>query len=172
MTILLFEPEIPQNTGNIVRTLAATNKDLVIVEPMGFSLSERRVKRSALDYFDKVKIQKIQDLDLYLQNTTRPFYFFSKSAKKTYNTIPFSKEDIYIFGSETSGLPPRFLEKWPDRFYTIPQSSNVRSLNLANSVAIVLYRSLEEFDFSDVDKDLTADDPSTHKSDGPDGQSD
>lgn len=153
MSVVLYQPQIPENTGNIVRTLAATKGDLFVVPPMGFSLSERRLKRAGLDYFKHVPIQTIDDLPAFLENSKRPFYFFSRFAQKSYTEIPFSEDDLYIFGSETDGLPKSYFEKWPDQFYTIPQSSQVRCLNLSNSAAIILYRSWEALGFNGAHKD-------------------
>ena len=148
MEIVLFEPEIPQNTGNIARTCVATNTSLTLIEPLGFSVSNRVMKRAGLDYWDKLQLQKKSNLDTYLSEQTKPFYFLSSKATKLYTEIPFSDDDLYIFGNETSGLPPHLSEKYPTQFFTLPQSKNVRCLNLSNTVAIVLYTSWQSRQFS------------------------
>ena len=139
MIVILFRPEIPQNTGNIVRTCAVTGTELILVTPLGFSTSHRMLKRAGLDYWENVPLTLINDLPLYLEQTQRPFYFFSSKANACYASQNFSKDAILIFGCETSGLPPCFREKWPDRFLTIPMKKDSRCLNLSNAVSIVIY---------------------------------
>lgn len=148
MQIILVEPQIPQNTGNIVRTCAVTGASLVLVEPMGFRVSDRQLKRAGLDYWLGVDVQMIDNLEDYLLNTTAPFYFFSSKATLSYASVEYSQDAILIFGSETHGLPSKYLEKWPERFLTIPMRSEARCLNLANAAAIVLYEALRQQNFS------------------------
>ena len=148
MEIVLVHPEIPQNTGNIVRTCSATDTCLTLVKPLGFSLSDRWLKRAGLDYWDDVNIKVIDDLKKYLQESRRPFYFFSSHAKPSYSEIEFTEDAIMIFGSETKGLPPQYLETWPEQFYTIPMKSQTRCLNLSNAAAIVIYEALRQTDFA------------------------
>lgn len=148
MKIILYNPQIPQNTGNIVRTCSVTNTDLILVEPIGFSTSSRYLKRSGLDYWDEVNIQKIDDLCSFLEKQKSPFYFFSSKVTRPYSDISFSKDSILIFGSETSGLPSNFNERWRENFFTIPMKKNARCLNLANSVSIVLYEAFRQQGFS------------------------
>lgn len=158
MKIILFQPQIPQNTGNIVRTCAATGASLILVRPFGFSTASRHLKRAGLDYWDGVNIEEIDNLPLYLQNQTRPFFFFSSKASKPYTSAPYTDDALLIFGSETEGLPPLFFETWEDRFYTIPMKEGARCLNLANSAAIVLYESLRHTHFSLLkNTDITSD---------------
>ena len=147
MKIILFQPEIPQNTGNIIRTCSITNTTLIIVNPCSFSFSQRNLKRAGLDYINDVKIEKIDDLDKYLENKDF-FYFLSSKAKKSYADINYSKDSIFIFGNETSGLPVFFHNKYKERFLTIPIKQNARCLNLSNSAAIVLYEALRQNNFS------------------------
>ena len=148
MKIVLFQPQIPQNTGNIVRTCSATGASLILVRPLGFSTASRHLKRAGLDYWSEVNIEEIDDLFTFLQNQNiPPFFFFSSKASKSYTSAPFTSDSLLIFGSETSGLPPEFFEKWEDRFYTIPMRENTRCLNLANSAAIVLYEALRQTHF-------------------------
>jgi len=148
MKIILFHPKIPQNTGNIIRTCSVTNTSLILVRPLGFSTSSRMLKRSGLDYFKDVNILEIDDLIPFLEKQKNPFYFFSSKAKKKYSDVSYNKNTILIFGSETTGLPHIFQEKWEDKFLTIPMKKNSRCLNLANSVSIVLYEALRQQDFN------------------------
>ncbi len=148
MKIILFQPEIPQNTGNIVRTCSVTNTGLVLVRPLGFKLGDRQLKRAGLDYWDEVNISEINDLESFLETTNLPFYFLSSKSDKPYTEIPFSHDSLLIFGSETSGLPEKYHQKWASKFYTIPMCAHQRSLNLSNSAAIVLYEGLRQLSFS------------------------
>lgn len=148
MKIILFQPQIPQNTGNIVRTCSVTGSGLILVHPLGFSTQSRHLKRAGLDYWEGVEVEEIDDLETYLKNTSHPFFFFSSKGKKAYTEAHYDPESLLIFGSETTGLSPLFWEKYPDRFYTIPMASNTRCLNLANSAAVVLYEALRQNQFS------------------------
>lgn len=153
MKVILFQPQIPQNTGNIVRTCAVTGTSLTLVHPLGFSISDRWLKRAGLDYWEGVDMSFIEDLESLLINTTQNFYFFSSKSNVKYTDIHYQSDDLLIFGSETSGLPPHFIEKWPDRFATIPMISGVRCLNLATSVGIVLYEAYRQQNFSMIRKE-------------------
>lgn len=148
MKIILFQPQIPQNTGNLVRTCFATNTSLVLVRPLGFSTTSRHLKRAGLDYWSDVEIIEIDDLPIYLQDQGKPFFFYSSKASKLYTEAQYSHDSLLIFGSETTGLSKDFIEQWPDHFYTIPMNSNARCLNLANSANIVLYEALRQTHFS------------------------
>lgn len=148
MKIILFQPQIPQNTGNIVRTCAATGSSLLLIRPLGFSTQNRWLKRAGLDYWDGVQVEEIDNLEEYLENTSSPFFFFSSKTKIRYTDAPYTSDSLLIFGSETAGLSPAFWERWPERFYTIPMLEGKRSLNLANSAAIVLYEALRQTEFA------------------------
>lgn len=139
MDIVLFQPEIPQNTGNIVRTCRATKSRLILVKPLGFSLSNRYLKRAGLDYWDEVEIVCIDNLEHYLQSVKGTPYFFSSKGKKYYTDIQFTREDALIFGSETAGLPAKYHENPCYQFCKIPMHDGARCLNLSNSVAIAIY---------------------------------
>lgn len=148
MQIVLYQPQIPQNTGNIVRTCSVTGSSLILVRPLGFSISNRWLKRSGLDYWEGVDVQECDDLNAYLEQTKRPFYFFSSKATRNYTALNFSQEDILIFGSETEGLNnTSFYEKWPEKFARIPMIPGARCLNLASSAGIVLYEALRQTNF-------------------------
>ncbi len=148
MKVILFQPQIPQNTGNVVRTCSVSGTDLILVTPLGFSVSDRWLKRAGLDYWEGVNVQIIDDLEKYLSETSANFYFYSSKATQRYSEILYQPEDLLIFGSETSGLPEAFSQKWPDRFATIPMREDVRCLNLATSVGIVLYEALRQQNFN------------------------
>jgi tRNA (cytidine/uridine-2'-O-)-methyltransferase len=152
MKIILFQPQIPQNTGNIVRSCSVTQTGLTLVHPLGFSTNDRWLKRAGLDYWEGVDIEEIFDLETYLEKTDAPFFFFSSKAKKRYVDASFPANALLIFGSETTGLPSHYHEKWEDHFYTIPMVSGVRCLNLATSAAIVLYEALRQNDFHFLEK--------------------
>ena len=148
MKIVLFQPDIPQNTGNIVRTCSVTGTSLALVRPLGFSIASRHLKRAGLDYWNEVSIEMLDNLEALLETETRPFYFFSSKVERPYTEISYTPDSILIFGSETVGLPPIFFERWPERFYTIPMNSNARCLNLSNSVSIVLFEGLRQQNFT------------------------
>ena len=147
MKVILFQPQIPQNTGNIVRTCSVTGSSLSLVRPLGFSVTDRWLKRAGLDYWDGVDVSFLDDLADYLQNTSHNFYFFSSKATQTYSDINYAADDLLIFGSETSGLPQHFVDKWPDRFAKIPMIPEARCLNLATSVGIVLFEAWRQQNF-------------------------
>ena len=147
MKVVLFQPQIPQNTGNIVRTCAATRSSLILVPPLGFSVSSRYLKRAGLDYWAGVSVDHVQNLFEYLQTLSSPFYFFSTKGKKSYTDIDYTMSDHLVFGSETEGLPPLFHETWPEKFYRLPMCENARCLNLSNTVSIVIYEALRQNNF-------------------------
>jgi len=147
MNIVLFEPEIPQNTGNIVRTCAVTGAKLFLVKPLGFSLANRFLKRAGLDYWDEVEINIIDDFPKFIQNGGR-FFFFSSKATPLYTEVAYKEDDFLVFGSESKGLPVEFWELWPENFYTIPKRETTRCLNLANAASIVLYEAWRQLEFA------------------------
>lgn len=139
MKIILYQPCIPQNTGNIVRTCAVTGNDLILIPPLGFSINDRWLKRSGLDYWEGVNVQIVDNLEELLENSTSQFTFFSSKATQLHTEVAYTPTDYLIFGSETSGLPEMFFEQWPERFVKIPMIDGVRCLNLATSVGIAVY---------------------------------
>lgn len=150
MKVVLYQPQIPQNTGNIVRTCAAAAAGLALVRPLGFSTNSRHLKRAGLDYWDGVQVEEIDDLPTYLAG--QPAFFFSSKAEKIYTEASFPKDAFLVFGSETAGLPEPFWQKWPERFYKIPMAPETRCLNLACSVGIVLYEALRQNHFLNSQK--------------------
>jgi tRNA (cytidine/uridine-2'-O-)-methyltransferase len=147
--VALVEPEIPPNTGNIARLCAATFTNLHIVGAAGFRLDEKAVKRAGLDYWDEVKIHRRIDLeDLYESLPDSRFLYFTTKSRRSYTNWQYEANDCLIFGRETRGLDPDLLKANRDRCLTIPMpNENVRSLNLATSVGIVLYEALRQTAF-------------------------
>ena len=147
MNIVLYEPDIPGNTGNVGRSCVATGSTLHLVGKLGFSLDDTHVKRSGLDYWEKVKLVKHSDWNAFLKTLPfeAPLYFFSKKAKRDYWSATFAPESYLIFGCETSGLPESFQTLYEKRIYRIPMvPDSVRSLNLSTSVGVVLYEALRQ----------------------------
>jgi tRNA (cytidine/uridine-2'-O-)-methyltransferase len=141
--VVLVEPEIPPNTGNIARTCAATGSGLHLVHPLGFDLSDRQLKRAGLDYWPHVGVQEHQSLDVCLQSLEGEVYYFSKKATRVYTDASFRPGDVLVFGPETRGLPEPLLEEAGGHALKIPMiTDHVRSLNLATSVGIVLYEAI------------------------------
>lgn len=147
--IVLVEPEIPQNTGNIARTCAATGCTLHLVKPLGFEISDRYLKRAGLDYWQYVDVRIWENIDkLFAAYPDAKFYFFTTKAHKVYTQPRFSGGDFLVFGKETRGLPEELLIKHPDECLRIPMRGELRSLNLSNSVAIAVYEGLRQADFA------------------------
>lgn len=153
LNIVLVEPEIPQNTGNIARTCAVTNSKLHLVKPLGFSTSDKYLKRAGLDYWDKLDIIYYDDLDdFFAKNKGGRFFFATTKAAKTYAEFNYKKDDYFLFGKETAGLPERILEANLDTSIRIPMKEELRSLNLSNSVSIIIYEALRQNNFLNLNK--------------------
>ncbi|MDR2431271.1 MAG: tRNA (cytidine(34)-2'-O)-methyltransferase [Candidatus Margulisbacteria bacterium] len=146
MNIVLVEPEIPPNTGNIARLCAGVNATLHLVKPLGFDISDRAVKRAGLDYWDKVRLISWDNLEIFLNdNSSKRMFFFSTKARQRYADLKYQPDDYLVFGRETRGLPESLIFSNPKNSAAIPlDKNNVRSLNLSNSVAIVLYEALRQ----------------------------
>ena len=143
LNIALYEPEIPQNTGNIARLCACCGASLYLIGKLGFSLSSKYTKRAGLDYWDSVDIHKVETMeDLYKQFPNNTFYYLTTKAKKLYTDIQFKDGDFIVFGPETRGLPEKYVKDENAR--TIPMKEGQRSLNLSNSVAIVAYEAIRQ----------------------------
>ncbi len=143
--VALIEPKIPPNTGNIARVCVATDTPLHLIEPLGFSLDHREVKRAGLDYWDKVDLWVHPNWFRFRDAISRDrCIYFSANASQDYRDAPYSANSVLIFGSEDDGLPAKILEKHPERCFRIPMSGEVRSLNLANAVSVVLYEGLRQ----------------------------
>ena len=145
INIVLYEPEIPQNTGNIMRTCVATGARLHLIEPLGFKIDDAHLKRSGVNYIDKLEYFVYKDYNDFLSKNNGEFYYFTRYGKKPHTSFDYSNcdKDIYlIFGKESTGIPKEILKNDLDKCMRIPMTDNVRSLNLSNCVAIVLYEVL------------------------------
>lgn len=148
MNIVLVEPEIPQNTGNIARTCAATGANLHLVEPLGFSISDKYLKRAGLDYWNMVKVSVYPDLDAFFaRHSGSPMFFVSTKGEKIYSGVDYPEDCFILFGKETKGLPEKLLEQNYDRCIRIPMIEGARSLNISNAAAVVLYEALRQQGF-------------------------
>lgn len=152
--VALFEPLIPANTGNIARTCAGTGTKLHLIEPLGFSTDDKMLKRAGLDYWEHVEITYhagIQQLfDAFPEGE---FYFITKFGKKTYSNFDYSsptKDIFFVFGKETTGLPPEIIEQNKETCLRIPMNEHIRSLNLSNTAAILIYEALRQQTFLDL----------------------
>lgn len=146
--IVLVEPEIPMNTGNVARTCAATGSTLHIIHPIGFDISDRAVKRAGLDYWHLVSVYEYADLDeFFRENRPRELWLMTTKAKKVYSDACFQDGCWLLFGKETAGLPAGLREQYPDRCLRLPMVEGARSLNLANSVAVVAFEALRQNGF-------------------------
>ena len=148
LNIVLVEPEIPQNCGNIARTCAATGARLHLIRPLGFDISDKAVKRAGLDYWHLVQVRDYEDLqDFFAKNDVRRMWCLSTKALRCYTQVQFRDEDYLFFGKETRGLPEDFLEAHRECCIRLPMRSQARSLNLSNSVAITVYEALRQLEF-------------------------
>ncbi|MBR3686153.1 MAG: tRNA (cytidine(34)-2'-O)-methyltransferase [Clostridia bacterium] len=151
INIVLCEPEIPQNTGNIARTCAATGASLHLIRPLGFEIDNAKLKRAGLDYWDKLDITFYDGLDdFYSKHPEAKVYYFSTKAKHKYSDVTYPDDAWIMFGKETKGLPEELLYANPDTCVRIPMRDGLRSLNLSNSVAIAVYEILRQRDFEDM----------------------
>lgn len=153
INVVLFEPEIPMNTGNIMRTCIATNARLHLIKPLGFSLDEKSVKRSGVNYIDKIDLSIYENMEDFYSKNTGTFYYLTRYGHKPHTTGDYSdkNENIYfIFGKESTGIPKKYLRNDLDKCFRLPMSKNVRSLNLSNTVAIVVYEALRQQDYNDL----------------------
>ena len=148
LNIVLHEPEIPQNCGNIARTCAATGSVLHLIRPLGFDISEKAVKRAGLDYWHLVDVRVYDDLaDFFSKNDVQQLWCLSTKAPRCYTEAKFEDECYLFFGKETKGLPEDFLEAHRESCVRIPMRSCARSLNLSNAVAITVFEALRQLDF-------------------------
>lgn len=148
MHIVLVEPEIPQNTGNIARTCAATGASLHLIEPLGFTISDRYLKRAGLDYWSMAQVFVHPNFAAFAHaNAGLPLFFFTTKGASDYTSFAYPANAALVFGKETQGLPEMLLQKYPGLCARIPMRSGARSLNLSNSVAVALYEALRQHDF-------------------------
>lgn len=153
INVVLVEPEIPANTGNIIRTCACTNTVLHLIEPLGFSMDEKALKRAGLDYHDLVNIKFYKNFeDFEEKNKEGRFFLFSTKSQKNHYDVNYKENDYLIFGKETKGLSKEILESYPENMIRIPMlnEDRVRSLNLSNSVAIGIYEAVRQIGFDNL----------------------
>ena len=153
INIVLYEPEIPENTGNIMRTCVATGTRLHLIEPLGFSLSEAHLRRAGVNYIDKLEYFVYKNWDDFKNKNRGTYYYFTRYGKKPHTSFDYSNKDeeIYlIFGKESTGIPRDILSKDLEHCMRIPMTKNVRSLNLSNCCAIVVYEVLRQQDYRDL----------------------
>ena len=151
LNIVLVEPEIPQNTGNIARTCAAIGATLHLVHPLGFDISEKAVKRAGLDYWDKVNIVEYENLEDFKKKIkSDKIYLLSTKSQKVYSDVKYEDGAYLVFGPETRGLPEEYILEHFDKAVRIPMRKGIRSLNLSNSVAIVAYEAEKQINFTNL----------------------
>lgn len=148
MHLVLVEPEIPANTGNIARTCAVTGAELHLVKPLGFAVDDKHLKRAGLDYWHLLNIHYYNNLEeLFSAYPDKRFYFATTKAKQAYTDVKFGLDDFLVFGKETAGLPQHIIDRFQENCIRIPMVKDVRSLNLSNSVAVLLYEALRQNSF-------------------------
>ena len=153
LNVVLYEPEIPGNTGNIMRTCVASNFKLHLIEPLGFKLDSASIKRSGVNYIDKLDYVVYKNWEDFVSKDDGEYYFLTRYGKKVYTSFDFSdkNKNIYlIFGKESTGIPKEILRNYLDSCLRIPASANVRSLNLSNCVAIMIYEVLRQQDYPNL----------------------
>ena len=149
--ICLFEPEIAQNTGNIMRTCVATNAKLHLIKPLGFSLSEKAIKRSGVNYIEDCDYTVYENIDDFFSKNEGEFYFLTRYGHKPHTSFDYSETNAniyFMFGKESTGIPPAILKPHLDKCLRVPTTDKVRSLNLSNTVALVLYEALRQQNYS------------------------
>ncbi len=148
MNIVLLEPEMPANTGNIGRTCVATGSKLHLIEPLGFKINDKTVRRAGLDYWEHLDVEIYDDFDDFLRkNPGAKIFMATTKAKKTYTEVEYGPDDYIMFGKESAGIPEEILVENEETAIRIPMNYEIRSLNLSNSVAIVLYEALRQQNF-------------------------
>ncbi|MDR1927751.1 MAG: tRNA (uridine(34)/cytosine(34)/5-carboxymethylaminomethyluridine(34)-2'-O)-methyltransferase TrmL [Oscillospiraceae bacterium] len=145
--LVLVEPEIPQNTGNIARTCAATGARLHLIEPMGFRVDDAKLRRAGLDYWHLLEVTYHRNLEDFFARTQGAYYYFSTKAARVYTEINYPKQVYFLFGKETAGLPEALLEAQPERCVRLPMIPEARSLNLSNAAAVAAYEALRQWGY-------------------------
>lgn len=156
INIVLFEPEIPGNTGNIMRTCVATDSKLHLIKPLGFSLEEKYIRRSGVNYIDKCDYTVYENIDDFYEKNKGTYYYLTRYGHKPHTDFDYSdpNENIYfIFGKESTGIPPELLKPHIDHCMRMPMTDNVRALNLSNTVAIMTYEALRQQNYNDLLRD-------------------
>lgn len=153
INVVLYNPDIPQNTGNIIRTCAGTNARLHLIKPLGFSLDEKNVRRSAVNHIDDIEMIVYEDWDDFISKNEGTFYFITRYGQKPHSTFDYSNidENIYfVFGSESTGLPKEIMRENFENCLRIPMSDKIRSLNLSNCVTMVVYEALRQQNYHNL----------------------
>ncbi|MCU6719677.1 tRNA (cytidine(34)-2'-O)-methyltransferase [Porcipelethomonas ammoniilytica] len=153
LNIVLVEPQIPQNTGNISRTCAVTGAKLHLIKPFGFEITDKHLKRAGLDYWDKLDIYYYENLKDFFEQNEGEYYYFTTKGKHVYSDVDYPDDAYLIFGREDKGLNEDLLYENPERCVRIPMRSDLRSLNLSNSAAIAVYEVLRQWDFPDLSRE-------------------
>ena len=151
MNIVLHQPEIPANTGNIGRTCVATGTVLHLIEPLGFRIGEKELKRAGMDYWEHLDVRRYMNFEEFLEkNPNAKIWMATTKAKHVYSDVKFGPDDFIMFGKESAGIPEEILVDYEDTCIRIPMLDQIRSLNLSNSVAIVLYEALRQQNFDNM----------------------
>ncbi|MBQ8378233.1 MAG: tRNA (uridine(34)/cytosine(34)/5-carboxymethylaminomethyluridine(34)-2'-O)-methyltransferase TrmL, partial [Oscillospiraceae bacterium] len=153
LNIVLVEPQIPQNTGNISRTCAVTGVALHLVKPYGFTITDKQLKRAGLDYWDKLEIYEYENLEEFFEKNKGEYYFFTTKGENTYSDVSYENNCYLVFGREDKGLPEKLLFENRKNCVRVPMRNNLRSLNLSNTVAIATYEVLRQWDFPDLTRE-------------------
>ena len=157
INIVLYEPEIPGNTGNIMRTCVATNTRLHLIKPLGFSLDESNLKRSGVNYIDKLDYEVYENFEDFKRKNPWVYYYFTRYGHKPHTSFDYSNKNndnlYFIFGKESTGIPKEILQEDLEHCMRIPMTDKVRALNVSNSVAIVIYEALRQQDYNDLLKE-------------------
>lgn len=153
INIVLYEPEIPANTGNIMRTCVATNSKLHLIKPLGFSLEDKYIKRSGVNYIDKCEYSVYENIDDFFEKNKGEYYFLTRYGHKPHTSFDYSdasKNYYFLFGKESTGIPPSILKSYINRCMRMPMTDNVRALNLSNTVAIMVYEALRQQEYPNL----------------------
>ena len=153
LNIVLVEPQIPQNTGNISRTCAVTGAKLHLIKPFGFEITDKHLKRAGLDYWDKLDIYYYENLKDFFEQNEGEYYYFTTKGKHVYSDVDYPDDAYLIFGREDKGLNEDLLYENPERCVRRPMRSDLRSLNLSNSAAIAVYEVLRQWNFPDLSRE-------------------
>jgi len=153
LNIVLFEPEIPQNTGNIMRTCVAANAKLHLIKPLGFKLDEKSIRRSGVNYIENCEYDLYENMEDFYSKNDGEYYYLCRYGKKPHTSFDYSdtnKNIYFIFGKETTGIPTKYLRPYIDKVMRIPMSDNVRALNVSNTVAIMVYEALRQQEYPNL----------------------
>lgn len=153
LNIVLVEPQIPQNTGNISRTCAVTGAALHLIKPYGFTITDKQLKRAGLDYWDKLEIYEYENLEDFFRKNNGEYFYFTTKGENTYSDVEYPDNCFLFFGREDKGLPEKLLYENRKNCVRVPMRNNLRSLNLSNTVAIATYEVLRQWDFPDLTRE-------------------